>query len=47
MHRAQDLVCYGKTRRGKTHLAIGPGVKAIDMGLGIRFRQTAELNKAQ
>ena len=41
--RAQDLVFYGKTGRGKTHLAIGPGMKAIDMGLGVRFHQTAEL----
>ena len=41
--RAQDLVFYGKTGRGKTHLAIGLGMKAIDMGLGVRFHQTAEL----
>ena len=34
---------YGKTGRGKTHLAIGLGMKAIDMGLGVRFHQTAEL----
>ena len=32
-----------KTGRGKTHLAIGLGMKAIDMGLGVRFHQTAEL----
>ena len=42
--RAQDLVFYGKTGRGKTHLAIGLGMKAIDMGLGVRFHQTAELD---
>ena len=41
--RAQDLVFYGKTGRGKTHLAIGLGMKAIDMGPGVRFHQTAEL----
>ncbi len=41
--RAQDLVFYGKTGRGKTHLAIGLGMKAIDMGLGVRFHRTAEL----
>lgn len=41
--RAQDLAFYGKTGRGKTHLAIGLGMKAIDMGLGVRFHQTAEL----
>ncbi len=41
--RAQDLVFYGKTGRGKRHLAIGLGMKAIDMGLGVRFHQTAEL----
>lgn len=34
---------YGKTGRGKTHLAIGLGMKAIDMGLGVRFHRTAEL----
>ncbi len=43
IQRAQDLVFYGKTGRGKTHLAIGLGMKAIDMGLGVRFHQTAEL----
>jgi hypothetical protein len=36
-------VFYGKTGRGKTHLSIGLGMKAIDMGLGVRFHQTAEL----
>ncbi len=41
--RAQDLVFYGKTVCGKTHLAIGLGMKTIDMGLGVRFHQTAEL----
>lgn len=34
---------YGKTVCGKTHLAIGLGMKTIDMGLGVRFHQTAEL----
>lgn len=41
--RAQDLVFYGKTGRGKTHLAIGLGMKAVDTGLNVRFHQTAEL----
>ena len=30
--RAQDLVFYGKTGRGKTHLAIGLGMRAVERG---------------
>lgn len=41
--RAQDLVFYGKTGRGKTHLAIGLGMKAVGTGLNAGFHQTAEL----
>lgn len=41
--RAQDLVFYGKTGRGKTHLAIGLGMRAVERGLNVRFHQTAEL----
>ena len=41
--RAQDLVFYGKTGRGKTHLAIGLGMRAVERGLSVRFHQTAEL----
>ena len=40
---AQDLVFYGKTGRGKTHLAIGLGMRAVERGLSVRFHQTAEL----
>ena len=43
IQRAQAIVIYGRPGRGKTHLAIGLGMKAIDMGLGVRFHQTAEL----
>ena len=41
--KAQDLVFYGKTGRGKTHLATAPGMLAIEQGRSVRFRQTAEL----
>ena len=41
--RAQDLVFYGKTGRGKTYLAIGLGMRAVERGLNVRFHQTAEL----
>ena len=40
---AQDLVFYGKTGRGKTHLATALGMKAVEHGRSVRFRQTAEL----
>lgn len=43
MDNAQDLVFYGKTGRGKTHLATALGMKAIETGKSVRFRQTAEL----
>ena len=41
--RAQDLVFYGKTGRGKTHLATALGMSAIDRGMNVRFLPTAEL----
>ena len=41
--KAQDLVFYGKTGRGKTHLATALGMLAIEQGRSVRFRQTAEL----
>ncbi len=34
---------YGKTGRGKTHLAIGLSMRAVERGMNVRFRQTAEL----
>ncbi|MEF2735806.1 MAG: ATP-binding protein, partial [Bifidobacterium choerinum] len=43
LDHAQDLVFYGRTGRGKTHLAIALGVKAIGQGHAVRFCQTAEL----
>lgn len=41
--RAQDLVFYGKTGRGKTHLATALGMSAVDRGMNVRFLPTAEL----
>lgn len=41
--KAQDLVFYGKTGRGKTHLATALGMLAVERGRSVRFRQTAEL----
>lgn len=41
--KAQDLVFYGKTGRGKTHLATALGMSAIDRGMNVRFLPTAEL----
>ena len=41
--KAQDLVFYGKTGRGKTHLATALGMIAVERGRSVRFRQTAEL----
>lgn len=41
--KAQDLVFYGKTGRGKTHLATALGMLAVEQGRSVRFRQTAEL----
>lgn len=43
MDRAQDLVFYGRTGRGKTHPATALGVKAVGMGRSAGFRRTAEL----
>ena len=34
---------YGKTGRGKTHLATALGMSAIDRGMNVRFLPTAEL----
>jgi DNA replication protein DnaC len=41
--KAHDLVFYGKTGRGKSHLAIALGMKAVERGMNVRFHQTAEL----
>ena len=38
--RAQDLVFYGKTGRGKTHLAIGLGMLTTVMTVRMRRRDT-------
>jgi DNA replication protein DnaC len=41
--RAQDFVFYGKTGRGKTHLAIAFGISAVNRGITVRFFSAAEL----
>jgi len=41
--RAQDFVFYGKTGRGKTHLAIALGILAVNRGMTVRFFTAAEL----
>lgn len=39
----EDLVFFGKTGRGKTHAAIGLGMRAVAQGMPVRFCQTAQL----
>lgn len=41
--RAEDLVFFGKTGRGKTHAATALGMKAVGEGRPVRFYQTAQL----
>lgn len=41
--RAEDLVFFGKTGRGKTHAATALGMKAVSEGRPVRFYQTAQL----
>lgn len=41
--RAEDLVFYGKTGRGKTHMATAIGMRAVARGVPVRFYQTAQL----
>ncbi len=40
---AEDLVFYGKTGRGKTHMATAVGIAAASAGYPVRFYQTAQL----
>ncbi len=40
---AEDLVFYGKTGRGKTHMATALGIMATRAGCPVRFFQTAQL----
>lgn len=40
---AQDFVFYGKTGRGKTHLAIAIGIAAVNAGYEVLFFSTASL----
>lgn len=39
----QDFVFHGKTGRGKTHLAIGVGIAAVNAGKSVRFFTVAQL----
>lgn len=41
--RAEDLVFFGKTGRGKTHAATALGMRAVLEGRPVRFYQTAQL----
>lgn len=41
VERAQDFVFYGKTGRGKTHLAIAIGIAAVNAGYEALFFSTA------
>lgn len=43
VRRAEDLVFYGPTGRGKTHMAIALGMEAARRGIPVRFYQTASL----
>lgn len=43
MERAEDLVFYGPTGRGKTHVATAVGMAAVSAGHPVRFWQTAQL----
>lgn len=40
---AQDFVFYGKTGRGKTHLAIAAGMACVERGMSVRFFTAADL----
>jgi DNA replication protein DnaC len=40
---AEDLVLYGRTGRGKTHMAVALGMRAVAGGMPVRFWQTASL----
>lgn len=43
VERAQDFVFYGKTGRGKTHLAIALGIASVNEGYEVLFFSTASL----
>ena len=43
VERAQDFVFYGKTGRGKTHLAIALGIASVNAGYEVLFFSTASL----
>lgn len=41
--RTEDFIFYGKTGRGKTHLAIALGIAAVNEGLNVRFFTAVDL----
>ncbi len=43
VHEKKNLVLYGPVGTGKTHLAIGLGVKACELGIATRFFTAAAL----
>lgn len=43
VNHAQDFVFFGKTGRGKTHLAVALGIACVNQGLSVKFYPTAEL----
>ena len=43
VREAEDLVFYGQTGRGKTHMAIALGISATSADYPVRFWQTAQL----
>ncbi len=43
LDRAEDVVFFGKTGRGKTHVATALGMKCASLGRPVRFYQTAQL----
>jgi DNA replication protein DnaC len=46
VRKSEGFVFYGKTGRGKTHLAIALGIAAVEMGCEVRFFGTAQLVRA-
>ena len=43
VRHAQDFVFFGKTGRGKTHLAIALGLACVEAQMAVRFFSTADL----
>ena len=43
IHKKENIVLYGKVGTGKTHLAVGLGVRACSLGYSVKFFTVAEL----